>query len=56
MATLTEGVVAAPIEGIDKVQLGKNDDGSQYIRIFYSGPMRSAGEQPKLFPYLLVTM
>ena len=43
MATLTEGVVAAPIEGIDKVQLGKNDDGSQYIRIFYSGPIRSAG-------------
>ncbi|MCQ1536481.1 DNA polymerase II large subunit [Methanosarcina sp. KYL-1] len=43
MATLTEGVVAAPIEGIDKVDLGKNDDGSQYIRIFYSGPIRSAG-------------
>ena len=43
MAVLTEGVVAAPIEGIDKVELGKNDDGSQYIRIFYSGPIRSAG-------------
>jgi DNA polymerase II large subunit len=43
MAILTEGVVAAPIEGIDKVELGKNDDGSQYIRIFYSGPIRSAG-------------
>lgn len=43
MATLTEGVVAAPIEGIDKVELGKNDDGSQYIKIFYSGPIRSAG-------------
>jgi DNA polymerase II large subunit len=43
MAILTEGVVAAPIEGIDKVQLEKNDDGSQYIRIFYSGPIRSAG-------------
>ncbi|WP_440953933.1 DNA polymerase II large subunit [Methanosarcina sp. Mfa9] len=43
MATLTEGVVAAPIEGIDKVELGKNDDGSEYIQIFYSGPIRSAG-------------
>ncbi|MDQ1252787.1 MAG: polymerase large subunit [Euryarchaeota archaeon] len=43
MAVLTEGVVAAPIEGIDKVELGKNDDSSQYIRIFYSGPIRSAG-------------
>ena len=43
VAMLTEGVVAAPIEGIDKVTLGKNDDGSEYIRIFYSGPIRSAG-------------
>ena len=30
MALLTEGVVAAPTEGIAKVGLGKNDDGSQY--------------------------
>lgn len=43
MATLTEGVVAAPLEGIDKVEIGKNDDGSDYIQIFYSGPIRSAG-------------
>ncbi|HNW37785.1 MAG TPA: DNA polymerase II large subunit, partial [Methanosarcina vacuolata] len=43
MAVITEGVVAAPIEGINKVELGKNDDGSEYIRIFYSGPIRSAG-------------
>ena len=43
VAMLTEGVVAAPIEGIDKVTLGKNDDGSEFIRIFYSGPIRSAG-------------
>lgn len=43
MATLTEGVVAAPLEGIDKVEIGKNDDGSEYIKIFYSGPIRSAG-------------
>ncbi|MBP1909454.1 DNA polymerase II large subunit [Methanolobus bombayensis] len=43
VAMLTEGVVAAPIEGIDKVTLGKNDDGSEYIRIYYSGPIRSAG-------------
>ena len=43
MAMLTEGVVAAPIEGIDRVDLGKNDDGSEYIRILYAGPIRSAG-------------
>ncbi|MFZ2073197.1 MAG: DNA polymerase II large subunit, partial [Methanoregula sp.] len=43
MALLTEGVVSAPTEGIAKVGLGKNDDGSQYLMIFYAGPIRSAG-------------
>ena len=43
MALLTEGVVSAPTEGIAKVALGKNDDGSQYLAIYYAGPIRSAG-------------
>ncbi len=43
VAMLTEGVVAAPIEGIDRASIGKNDDGSEYISIFYAGPIRSAG-------------
>ncbi|MDD1706785.1 MAG: DNA polymerase II large subunit, partial [Methanoregulaceae archaeon] len=43
MAMLTEGVVAAPTEGIAKIKTGKNDDGTAYLRIFYSGPIRSAG-------------
>ena len=43
VAILTEGVVAAPIEGIAKIDLAKNDDGSDYIRIYYAGPIRSAG-------------
>ena len=43
MALLTEGVVAAPTEGIGKIGLGHNDDGSEYLRIFYAGPIRSAG-------------
>src|SRR5512136_513563 len=43
MALLTEGVVAAPTEGIAKIGLGKNDDGTQYLTIFYAGPIRSAG-------------
>ncbi|MFA5221436.1 MAG: DNA-directed DNA polymerase II large subunit [Methanoregula sp.] len=43
MALLTEGVVAAPTEGIAKIDTGKNDDGSQYLAIFYAGPIRSAG-------------
>lgn len=43
MAVITEGVVAAPIEGIARIDLDKNDDGSDYIRIYYAGPIRSAG-------------
>jgi DNA polymerase II large subunit len=43
MALLTEGVVAAPTEGIAKIDLGKNDDGTQYLKIYYAGPIRSAG-------------
>jgi DNA polymerase II large subunit len=43
VAILTEGVVAAPIEGISRVEADRNDDGSVYIKIFYSGPIRSAG-------------
>ncbi|TGC11489.1 DNA polymerase II large subunit [Methanolobus halotolerans] len=43
VAMLTEGVVAAPIEGIDRVDINKNDDGTEFIRIYYAGPIRSAG-------------
>lgn len=43
MALLTEGVVAAPTEGIGKVGIGKNDDGTEYLKIYYAGPIRSAG-------------
>ncbi|MDD1719410.1 MAG: DNA-directed DNA polymerase II large subunit, partial [Methanoregulaceae archaeon] len=43
MALLTEGVVAAPTEGIAKVGKGRNDDGTEYLKIYYAGPIRSAG-------------
>ncbi|MFB6137590.1 MAG: DNA polymerase II large subunit [Halobacteriaceae archaeon] len=43
VALLTEGVVAAPIEGIDRVELLENDDGTEFISVFYAGPIRSAG-------------
>ncbi|MFP4530954.1 MAG: DNA polymerase II large subunit, partial [Halodesulfurarchaeum sp.] len=43
VALLTEGVVAAPIEGIDRVELRQNDDGSEFVAVSYAGPIRSAG-------------
>jgi DNA polymerase II large subunit len=43
VALLTEGVVAAPIEGIDRAELLQNDDGTEFINVYYAGPIRSAG-------------
>ena len=43
IALLTQGVVAAPIDGIGKVKIETNDDGTEYIRVPYFGPIRSAG-------------
>ena len=43
MGILTEGVVSAPVEGIAHVSIAKNDDGTEYLKIYYAGPIRSAG-------------
>ncbi len=44
LAIITEGVAAAaPIEGITKVDIKENFDGSLYLAIYFAGPIRSAG-------------
>ncbi len=43
LAILTEGVVAAPIEGISRIDIRDNPDGSEYLSIYFAGPIRSAG-------------
>ena len=43
LAILTEGVVAAPLEGISGVKIKSNADGSKYIAVYFAGPIRSAG-------------
>jgi DNA polymerase II large subunit len=43
LAVMTEGILVAPLEGIVGVKLRKNDDGSDYLSIFFAGPIRSAG-------------
>jgi DNA polymerase II large subunit len=40
---LTEGVLVAPTEGISKVKIKQNPDRSDYVAVYYSGPIRSAG-------------
>ncbi|MGB9936155.1 MAG: DNA polymerase II large subunit [Methanobacterium sp.] len=43
LAILTEGVVAAPLEGIAKVKIKNNFDGTHYFAVYFAGPIRSAG-------------
>ncbi|RLF26149.1 MAG: DNA polymerase II large subunit, partial [Thermoplasmata archaeon] len=43
LAILTEGVLVAPLEGIAEVKIGKNKDGTNYVDLYFSGPIRSAG-------------
>ncbi|MBE6509419.1 MAG: DNA polymerase II large subunit [Methanobrevibacter sp.] len=43
LAILTEGVVAAPLEGISQVKIKDNFDGTKYIAVYFAGPIRSAG-------------
>lgn len=43
LAILTEGILVAPLEGLAEVKLKSNKDGTQYVDLFYAGPIRSAG-------------
>jgi len=43
VAILTEGVLVAPTEGISAIRIRSNPDGSDYLSMYFSGPIRSAG-------------
>ena len=43
LSILTEGVVAAPLEGIAKVAIKRNFDQTWYLAVYFTGPIRSAG-------------
>ena len=43
LAFLTQGSVAAPLEGIAKIKILKNPDDSEYLSVYYAGPIRAAG-------------
>ncbi|MCL2287932.1 MAG: DNA polymerase II large subunit [Candidatus Bathyarchaeota archaeon] len=43
LAIFTEGLTAAPIQGIAHVKIKKNADQSRYLAIYFAGPIRSAG-------------
>ncbi|NJF25060.1 DNA-directed DNA polymerase II large subunit [Thermococcus sp. Bubb.Bath] len=45
LAILTEGIVSAPLEGIADVKIKRNSwaDNSEYLALYYAGPIRSSG-------------
>jgi len=43
LAILTEGLTAAPLQGVAKVKIKTNHDRTKYLAIYFAGPIRSAG-------------
>jgi len=43
LSVLTEGILVAPIVGIAGVKINANPDGTEYISVFFNGPIRAAG-------------
>lgn len=43
LAILTEGITAAPLQGVAKVEIKRNPDRTRYLAIYFAGPIRSAG-------------
>lgn len=53
MTIETEGVVVSPIDGVPKVEINKNPDGSRYVDVYYAGPIRAAGGKISALPLML---
>ncbi len=43
VGVLTEGMLVAPTEGMSKVKIKTNPDGTNYVAVYFTGPIRSAG-------------
>ncbi len=43
IAYVTNGVVASPLEGFSHLSIEKTKQGEEYFKVYYSGPIRSAG-------------
>ncbi len=50
---MTGGITTAPLEGIGEIKVRENDDGTEYLAVYYSGPIRSAGGTASAMSVLL---
>ena len=57
LAIKTEGVVSAPLEGIEKVIVRDNAlGGDKYLSIYFAGPIERRVEQRKPLPFYVPIM
>ena len=56
LSILTEGVLVAPLEGIAEVKIGSNADGSDYVDLFFAGPIRAAGGTAQAMSVLIADL
>lgn len=53
LAVITDGVTVAPLQGISRITIKKNKDGSSYASIYFAGPIRSAGGTDTAFTLVI---
>ncbi|MEM3546580.1 MAG: DNA polymerase II large subunit [Candidatus Bathyarchaeia archaeon] len=53
LAIITEGVTVAPVQGISKVSIKTNTDGSKYLAVYFAGPIRPAGGTEQAFTVVI---
>jgi DNA polymerase II large subunit len=56
LSILTEGVLVAPLEGIAEVKIGHNRDGSDYVDLYFAGPIRAAGGTAQAMSVLIADL
>ena len=50
----TLGVVSSPLEGYTGIKVGKTRDGKEYLKAYFSGPIRSSGTTASCIVLMLV--
>ncbi len=53
LVLITEGVVVAPLDGVPRILISTNPDGSKFVDIYFAGPIRAAGGTATVFPLIL---
>jgi DNA polymerase II large subunit len=53
-AYITLGVVSSPLEGFTGIQVGKTREGKEYLKAYFSGPIRSAGTTASCVVLMLI--